>query len=82
LRQRLKQADGRHLPGGVHLIMYPQTRICLRNVMGLLWWLGRDLEHEWILTLIGYQQNYGYWLAQHESQFLDVIHILRGDYEI
>lgn len=53
------------------------TLIRLRNVMGLLWWLGRDLEHEWILTLIGYHQNYVHWLAQHESQFLDVITVVR-----
>jgi homoserine kinase type II len=50
------------------------TLIRLRNVMALLWRLGRDLEHERILTQIEYQQNYVRWLAQYKSQFLDVLH--------
>jgi Ser/Thr protein kinase RdoA (MazF antagonist) len=47
--------------------------IRLRNVMALLWWLGRQRELDRIPTLIGYLQNSARWFEQYETQFVDTV---------
>jgi homoserine kinase type II len=51
----------------------------LRNIMALLWQLGRGPKPERLLAHIGYQQNYVRWLKRHESKFLDVLAAANAD---